>query len=476
MIQVACSIVCMLSLCAQQPSETQIDLVVVAKEAWREELTPFVEFKRARAGISSCALLTIESVESTGTAPAPADSAEALKRALFQLWKEGKCDAVLLVGDSSVLPVRYMMLDRNTEPAFDTAFYASDLYFGDLARGDGTFDDWNASRSDHHAQYFGEVHGEHHKSGPINFDGVSYTPEIAVGRWPARNVEEAVAIAAKSMRTETAWAAHAPAAQTGNAQTKSAPAKSALPARHPALFVAAGGWIDNRKQIEALARDENAPWQPRLFAWFAPENAADEPTVRAALATKPRLVFHTGHGQPWGWEQCLNRETLASNAGAEELPVIFSIGCSTAEIAPQPPYTAYVDVIGVRHKGTNAGEIFTTPPPPPAVIQPADLDATSISEDSLRWKDCGAVAAIGCVTGSQPCAHTLLDGFVQAARASPGNSIGQWWMDALRHYHHAEHLDSIKPSESWYPASIYFQGMKFVLLGDPTLRPLENAP
>ena len=41
---------------------------------------------------------------------------------------------MLLVGDATVLPVRYMVLDRVTPAAFDTAFYPSDLYYADVAQ------------------------------------------------------------------------------------------------------------------------------------------------------------------------------------------------------------------------------------------------------------------------------------------------------------------------------------------------------
>ncbi|MGA2256567.1 MAG: hypothetical protein ABSG53_18115 [Thermoguttaceae bacterium] len=41
---------------------------------------------------------------------------------------------MLLVGDATLLPVRYMMLDRLTPAAFDTAFYPSDLYYSDARR------------------------------------------------------------------------------------------------------------------------------------------------------------------------------------------------------------------------------------------------------------------------------------------------------------------------------------------------------
>ena len=48
------------------------------------------------------------------------------------------------------------------------AFYASDLYYADLAKDDRSFDDWNANKEGYHAGYFGEVNGEFHKTGPMD--------------------------------------------------------------------------------------------------------------------------------------------------------------------------------------------------------------------------------------------------------------------------------------------------------------------
>lgn len=39
-----------------------------------------------------------------------------------------------------------------------------------------------------------------------------------------------------------------------------------------------------------------------------------------------------------------------------------------------------------------------------------------------------------------------------------------------------ENLATIVPTESWYPASIFFQGMKFMLFGDPSLRMPSPRP
>jgi hypothetical protein len=39
-----------------------------------------------------------------------------------------------------------------------------------------------------------------------------------------------------------------------------------------------------------------------------------------------------------------------------------------------------------------------------------------------------------------------------------------------RYYYDKERLAQLKPTADWYPPSIFFQGMKFMLFGDPSLR------
>jgi hypothetical protein len=86
----------------------------------------------------------------------------------------------------------------------------------------------------------------------------------------------------------------------------------------------------------------------------------------------------------------------------------------------------------------------------------------------VRDPNGGAIAYIGCDTGAQPCALTLVEAFVTAA-TSGAPTIGDAWRQAIRDYHARERLAELVPTESWYPPSVFFQAMKFVLLGDPAL-------
>jgi hypothetical protein len=46
------------------------------------------------------------------------------------------------------------------------------------------------------------------------------------------------------------------------------------------------------------------------------------------------------------------------------------------------------------------------------------------------------------------------------------------WTDGAKsflYHYEAEHLGTIVPNADWYPASIFFQGMKYRVYGDPAL-------
>lgn len=449
------------------------NLLIVAPREWVGALEAYAASKRALPTIGSCECVSVEELQDGHAG----DEAERLKRGLHARWSRAgavRFDSVLLVGDMHVVPTRYMMLDRATKAACDVAFYPSDLYFADLVDDAGAFEDWNARTDGVHAGYIGEVHGEAGKTGPIDADGCGLVPEIAVGRWPAATREEAVAIGTKSARHEQAQR----------------DAWLACPGSRPrAVVVACGEWIDNRARIERIAEAMRGGFDVACLSYFATDESTRPTPARVsdAFATGPSLMLHTGHGDAMLWHHGLHASELGrsagtSGAGPEKkdgrveggclhgLPVLVSIGCSTAVVAPQPPYEAYRDVNGKDHAGTNAGEAFDAPPPPPACVQPRSFAHESIGTASVRRAEGGAVAYIGCVTGSQPCAHTLLDGLALRLSEQPDTTIGEAWRASLTRYVAEERLRELQPTADWYPPSIYFQPMKFVLLGDPTLR------
>lgn len=211
-------------------------LVIIAPESFHSSLREFVRHKQKQLPTE---LVSLEHVLKTSQG---VDDPERLKRFLYREWRERNLGYALLVGDADVLPVRYMVLDRVTPAAFDYAFYPSDLYYGDLAKQDESFDDWNARKDGFHAGYFGEVRGEKNKKDRINFDEVDYRPDIAVGRFPVSTPEEVRIVAAKTMAYENAVD------------------RESSPGLRQAGFVATGGWVEMRGLMDRLAESLPSGW------------------------------------------------------------------------------------------------------------------------------------------------------------------------------------------------------------------------
>jgi len=425
-------------------------LLVIAPEVFHPALRDFLAFKKKLLPVQ------FKSLESVLAAGRGVDDPEKLKRFLYEQWRAHNLGYALLVGGADVMPVRYMVLDRVTPAAFNYSFYPSDLYYSALAKPDGSFDDWNARKDSFHALYFGEVRGEANKNDPINYDEVTYHPDIAIGRWPVSTADQAHNIAAKTIATER------------NVLS------DANPNVRRAGFLAVGGWVDARPLEDELAARLSSGWlvEKRYYSDGRPESGLppDHAQVRLLFNTGAGLIVHTGHGQPDAWDECFSVRDLRQLTNSSFFPVVVSAGCSTAHFAPLPPYEPYVDIYGQEHKGTDDHEVFTAPPAPPSPYQRGRFNPGCLGEALLRSATNGAVAYIGCNTGSQPCALTLVDGFI-AALAQPGQPrLGDCWAGAVKFYYDREHLASLKPTESWYPPSIFFQGMKFMLFGDPSLR------
>jgi hypothetical protein len=425
-------------------------LLIVAPDSFHPALRDFIAFKKKLLPVA------FKSLESVLAAGRGVDDPEKLKRFLHQQWRSHNLGYALLVGDVDVMPVRYMVLDRVTPAAFNYSFYPSDLYYSALAKPDGSFDDWNARKDSFHALYFGEVRGEANKNDPINYDEVTYHPDIALGRWPVSTAEQAHAIAAKTIVAE----------------------KSVLSDSDPnvrrAGFLAVGGWVDARPFEDEMAARLSAGWAVEKRYYSDGRRKSDLPPnhtqARLLFNNGAGLILHTGHGDSDAWEQCFSFRDLRGLSNSALFPVVVSAGCSTAHFATLPPYEPYVDIDGKEHAGTDDHEVFTAPPPPPSPYQRGRFNPLCLGEALLRSATNGAAAYIGCDTGSQPCGLTLVDGFIAALARESQPRLGDCWASAVKYYYDHEHLAALKPSQDWYPPSIFFQPMKFMLFGDPSLR------
>jgi Peptidase family C25 len=428
---------------------------VVAPEKFHPALAEYIAFKRR---FRPTRLVSLERVlESTDGV----DDPERLKRFLYNAWRQQRLGYVLLVGDPDVMPVRYMVLDRLNEAAFDYAFYPSDLYYADLAKRDGSFENWNAANKGFHAGYFGEIHGEKNKKPPINYDRVDYLPEIAFGRWPVSTEKDVRVVAAKSIAFE----------------------RSIREGTHAGLRRAAFFHVeceDNRKRMNGWVQLLPPGWRASRF-FFTDANAdyqtpaPDEAHAVAALNAGAVLAAHIGHGSEGGWFKSLTVRGIRRLNNADRLPVLISGGCNTADFAPLAPYASYVDVNGQDHPGTSKKERFQAPPPPPAPYQPAKYIPKSFGKQSLKCGLNGAVVYIGYNTGGQSASIPLMEGFVTALRHSKQPLVGDCWTRAIHYFYVKERLPQLVPDSGWYTPVVFMTGMKFMFYGDPTL-PLAPSP
>jgi len=139
--------------------------------------------------------------------------------------------------------------------------------------------------------------------------------------------------------------------------------------------------------------------------------------------------------------------------------------------ASVPQHELYEDGMGIKHVGMNGGERFDGPPPATACCGRGEENRIELGGILLRSESGGAVACIGCNTGSQLSAMTLMEGFVRDASCTDGSPLtaAASWRGATRYYVEKERMSELKPIESWYPAGMFFQGMQFMFFGDPTV-------
>jgi hypothetical protein len=171
-------------------------LLIVGPKAFQSALAPFVAHK---SELLPTEFVTLETAVTSSTGD---DDAEKLKRYLFERWKSDWVRYVLLVGDCSIMPARYHAIYCGEAKWGNYYFVACDHYYADVAKQDGSFEDWNANKDGHHAQLFGELGRSENPKSPVNIDQIDYLPEIAVGRWPVQNVNQVGLLVGKTIRYE----------------------------------------------------------------------------------------------------------------------------------------------------------------------------------------------------------------------------------------------------------------------------------
>jgi hypothetical protein len=426
------------------PAGNAYELLIVTPRAFLSPMRRLAEWKRSTGMATGILLLEDADMLCEGS-----DAPERIKRCLAQYQQKSGIRYAMLVGDGDQFPIRWTMADIVGPTVGNTAFYPADLYYADLYKADGSFDNWDSNGNG----YYGEIGGEI-RSGLLNIDNVDLNPDIAVGRVPVSTVEEAGIYTEKVIMYETL------AFQSNWA--------------HKLLAISSDGFQDDdcRRQEEMLALVPGSWEITRMYntgnpCQVTPERTADN--IVGELNEGVGLVSFVGHGSMDLWADAVSVKDFTRVENATRLPVIFSGGCGTATFTAYPPGGPYEDSNGLHHAGGEAGEVFPSTPPPPAPLQKAD-NLDGIMEFTLVQSENGVIVYVGAVTGAQFPAmfdvnKLFFEGIVQA-----GPRAGDAWNYAVRKYYQVHAFETEYDHVDWYVLAEFHQMWKFMLFGDPSLR------
>ncbi len=427
------------------PPDNSNELLIVTPREFLEPMRRLAEWKTSTG--MSAGMLVLEEIEGMCEGR---DAPERIKQCLALYNRKSGVRYAMLVGDGDKFPIRWTSTDTAAPTAGYTAFFPADLYYADLYKADGSFDDWDANANG----YFGEIGGEI-RSGLLNIDKADLDPDIAVGRVPVSNAEEAVLYAEKVISYEkTAY-------QSDWARR--------------VLAISSGGYLpdDCRREEEMLALLPADRYDVTRLYYSGNPCRETEPltadSILKAMTNGVGLVSFLGHGNMDLWADAVTVKDFAGLQNGKTLPVIFSGGCGTATFTAYPPGGPYTDSTGAHHAGAEFGEVLTGTPPQPAPIQSAD-NMDGMMEFSLVQIPNGEVVYVGAVTGAQFPMMFDVNKFFFEGIARAGPRAGDAWNYAIRKYYQVHKFEQEYDHADWVVLADFHQMWKFMLFGDPSLR------
>jgi len=181
-------------------NETSYDFLIIAGEAYIDELQSFVEFKQNK-GIDT-KLVSVDDIDTDGF-----DKAEQIKYFIKKELDESNITSVLLVGGHRSffglnkpelqVPTRFVYLDDLGEPGYVSDLYYADIYQYDSETDVKTFSSWDTDGDGKYGEWYyteDEISGKE--------DEVDLFPDVHLGRWACRTEEEAMIMVQKVMNYE----------------------------------------------------------------------------------------------------------------------------------------------------------------------------------------------------------------------------------------------------------------------------------
>ena len=456
------------------PIYSESRLLIITPAAFREALVPLLAHKRLTG--MSASIITLEAISVDQRFSASRDLPEKIKKAIAYGVEHYQTRYVMLVGDSDRFPVRYCRhLPSSQHHGYGTFYMPADLYYADLYKtenGTQVFDDWD----ENHNGYFGEILSDGASCDEYNIDQVDSRPDVAVGRVPASSIEEVETYVNKIISYENNYnpdwfrnvlllTGHYPGDITSNDWIASNTLNGFDKIKHYLPYIEGTG---NATQDQELRKQ-------------AAERYGQQ--INDLLNSGVGFVSYLGHGYNLGWGThdnptyvCCDHVPVLDNEN--KLPCIFAAACYTAQF-----YTLEGKYRDLDGNEPPSNERWNDPAPEPAAIQPVKYDWDACPEYLLVKYPQGAIAYIGCYTGSQEQGLTLAKDFFSVYDSFQTRPVilGDMWNRTLWKYYNENIKDPISRQcltipyygdndGYWLPNTIFHHLRKYMLYGDPSLR------
>ncbi len=445
-----------------EPLTGTAELLILTPTAFRGPLAWLRDWKNS-SGLS-CHIMTLEGLQADPRFSGARDIQERIKRAMAHAYRHHGTRYVMLVGDGDAFPVRYTREGREGI-SWGVCRPASDLYYADLFKPDGSFDDWDANGDGVYGDWWGapEEGMLADDFDQINIDACDLRPDIAVGRIPASTVQEVSTYAQKVMSYESQSAPY----WFDRVLLFSGPRE--FPGDEDVLDSIAANTMRGFDFTKSYRPEGLEDWTPSQRSSYV-EDWRD--MVGESLSRGVGFAFCVNHGER---DVCgvYTASALDGLQNAARLPVVATSACNTGKFIHWSDF--YMNVGGEFPRDENGGldrdRGWPDPRPEPAPIQPAFVDNESMAERFLVQSPSGAIGFIGPHSGTNAAGPPICQ-LVPEAWDRGRRRLGDMWNDALTRFIntrlYSNHDFSRDPFQSHH---IH----KFVLFGDPSLR-MGGAP
>jgi hypothetical protein len=297
------------------------DLLIITPKHYARELRPLVTHKN-NVGMKT-RLVTLNEVYQQ-TFWQGRDNPEKIKYFIKHAHEEWGITYVLLVGDFSQMPIRYVYnADNNTgwnEPRF-----ISELYYADLYNQDGTFSSWDTNNNGRYGEWFGTTAAD---------PNIDLYPDVYVGRLACRTTQEVRTVVHKIITYETTmfgttWS-HRMVVAGGDTYPLS---------ENPL-------WVGNEGEVNTIQALENMTDVSPVTLWVSDNTLTSYKDIVKAVNQGCGFLYISGHGSAYAWTthptnstawlKGLNTRTMDRLRNRNQYPICLVGGCHNLEFDVSP--------------------------------------------------------------------------------------------------------------------------------------------